>query len=453
MCATCDAIIPDVVIHSADGVTVESRAASTTVSSEIGRDLDQPTTASSTARLEAPWRLRSLNLSAMPVNSRSLPQLPFVAAVEVTDGRPSTDFVADPVSRRSLSSLQSAGARRWRDGLRPAGGSLSSVAVETPLTSSASSAATTAGGGGGSDVSGCVPDSLDDDEPPPPLPPPASTTPPTSQFYSDDLPTPADDSKHSGFRLVQPAANDDRQCPGGPSSQAVRDDEDANVQRRRQRLQQQKRQRQFRRRQRRVATGHPSSNSLDDLQRRTPPKLVQSSASLTSAPTDEMTYCRKDAWKSTGRDASCNLSAVDPLLLPNGNLRPDSATSRTARSTARPSVDGGLRLPDDRSQSWTPHAARSMPMMTTWLANRAHSTVACPPLRARNAWSKSQEIHPKTGGGLCSLRGSASATLIPVRRRNSHHAVFVGGSRTAVLKDVVILAVVCRWCSLNSRDT
>jgi len=72
--------------------------------------------------------------------------------------------------------------------------------------------------------------------------------------------------------------------------------------------------------------------------------------------------------------------------------------------------------------------------------------------RARR--SKSQEIHPKTGGGgggaLCSLRASASATLITaVRRRNSHHAVFVDDSRTAVLKDVVIHAVIHRWRSLD----
>ena len=45
VCAACDAVIPDVVIHSADGVTDESRAASTTVSAEVGvRDRDQAAT-------------------------------------------------------------------------------------------------------------------------------------------------------------------------------------------------------------------------------------------------------------------------------------------------------------------------------------------------------------------------------------------------------------------------
>jgi len=60
-----------------------------------------------TTRLEAPWTWRSLNLSAMPVNSRSLPQLTF----EVPGGgQTSADFVVvDRVTRRSLSQRPGAG--------------------------------------------------------------------------------------------------------------------------------------------------------------------------------------------------------------------------------------------------------------------------------------------------------------------------------------------------------
>ena len=163
ICATCDdvtaddvtAVIPDVVIYSADAVTDESRAASTTVSGDVDQSsaVVSAVVTSATAGVEPAWRgLRSLStgdLNVMPANSRSLPHLPFIAAAaEVPGGgRLSTDFGVDPVSRRSLSSLQSAGVRTWCDGgaLRP-GGSLAFVAGETPLTSSASSAATTAGG-------------------------------------------------------------------------------------------------------------------------------------------------------------------------------------------------------------------------------------------------------------------------------------------------------------------
>lgn len=467
-CAMCDdvtAVIPDVVIFSADAVTDESRAASSTiVSAEVGGDGGDPSsaalTASATAGIEPPYRVRSLSsgdLSAMPANSRSLPQLPFIAAVEVPGGQSSRDFSVDPVSRRSLSSLQLAGVRTWcyRGGLRP-GGSLSSVAVETPLTSSASSAATTAGCAGGSDVSGCVADSLDDEEPAPStLPPlPASTEKLSSdQFHTErhvgDLTTPVDVWNRSDVRPVVSGVDSDCQRHAGSSSLSVCNDEDANVEQRRQRLQQQKRQRQFGRRQRRVASGQPSSNSLDELQQRTPPKLVQSSASLTSAPCGEVpaAYCRKDALKSTASDGVYrstpgNSVVVDLTPLQNGNSWQESpvtgATLRTARSTAPPLIDGGLRLPDPWSQDSTLHAARPLPMTTTWAANKAQTAVSCAPRRARNAWSKSQEIHPKTSGGVCSLRGSASATFISVRRRNSLHAVFVDDSRTAVLKDVVI---------------
>jgi len=394
--------------------------------------------------------------------------------------------------------------RQWCDGtgLRP-GCSLSSVAVETPLTSSASSAATTAGCGVGSDVSGCVVDILDDDEParsssPPPPPPPPQTTAtlPTSRSHTErhagsNFPTPADELNQPGFRRMASGVNNDCQCPRGSSSLSACDDEDANVEESLQRLQQQKRQQQFRRRQRRAAIGQPSSNSLDELQPssnsldelqpssnsldelqpssnsldelqyRTPPKLVQSSASLTSAAGGDVAaaaYCRKDAWKPTVNDGSCrstpaNSVVVDLQPLQNGNLWHETsaavATVRTARSTTSPPTDGGLRLPDSWSQESTLHAAK--PMTTTWLANRAQTTVGCPPRRARNAWSKSQEIHPKTSGGVCSLRGSASATLISVRRRNSLHAVFVDDSRTALLKDVVITSA-CFY-SLNFSET
>jgi len=224
-----------------------------------------------------------------------------------------------------------------------------------------------------------------------------------------------------------------------------------------QQQQQQQRRRQFLRRQRRQATaGQPSSNSLDDLQRRTPTKLVQSSASLTSAPGGSdaaaAACCGNDGAMSTAGDASCrprprtSSVVVDMLPLQNGDRPRETpaaaaATTRTARSTA--TVDGGLRLPDARLQdpALQQHTARSI-MTTTWLANKAQTVLGYPAARrARNAWSKSQEIHPKTGGGggVCStLRGSASATLISGRRRNSLHAVFVEDPTTALLKDVVI---------------
>jgi len=166
-----------------------------------------------------------------------------------------------------------------------------------------------------------------------------------------------------------------------------------------------------------------------------------------------------DPWNWSVREASCrstpgNYVVVDHLPLQNGNSWPGTsaaaaaaAATRTARSTtAPPLIDGGLHLSDaqSRSQDSTPHAPRPLTMTTTWLANKVQTTVACPPRRARNAWSKSQEIHPKTGGGVTSLRGSASATLISVRRRSSQHAVFVDDSRTAVFKDVVISTVLHR---------
>jgi len=344
-----------------------------------------------------------------------------------------------------------ADVRTWSDGgrLRP-GGSLTSVAVETPLTSSASSAATTAGGGGGSDVSGCVAYSLDDDEAARSTSPPLTiATLPASRPHNEhrvgDFPTAADNWNQSALRrMVSGVDNDCRRS----SSLSVCYDEDANTEQHLQRLRKQRQRRQFRRRQQRAATGQPSSTSLDELPQRTPPKLVQSSASLSSAPVSDVaaqSCCFKDAWKSTTSDSSCrstptNSVLVDLLPLQNGNLcQPNSsaiaATTRTARSAAPPLTDGGLCRPDRWSQDSTLHAAK--PMTTTWVANKAQTTVGGPPQRARNAWSKSQEIHPKTGGGVSSLRGSASATLIPIRRRSSLHAVFVDDSRTAVLKDVV----------------
>ena len=441
------------------------------MSGDVGGERDQSAaavvTSATSAGVERPWRLRSLStgdLNAVPTSSRSLPHLPFTAAVPVPGGQLSTEFSVDPESRRSLSSLQSAAARTWCDGraLRP-GGSLSFVAVETPLTSSASSAATTAGGGGGSDVSGCVPDSLDDDDPAPSTslpPPPTSATLPTSQAHTerltDGLLMPADDWNQSDLRRVASGVVTDCQCPSDSSNLAVCHDEDESVDLLHERLQQKRRQRQFRRRQRATRVGQPSSNSFDELQHRTPPKLVHSSASLTSAAPGSETavvYRRRDAWNWTAREGSCrsmpeNCVAVDPLPLQNGKSRPEwsatSASTRTARSTASPVVDGGLRLPDAWSQRSTLHAGKPLTMTTTWLANRVQTTVAYPPRRARNAWSKSLEIHPKTGGGVSSLRGSASATLISVRRRNSLHAVFVDDSRTAVLKDVVIPIVLLR---------
>jgi len=417
------------------------------MSGDVGRDRDQAAVEgpSSTTGDEAPWILRSLsgNLRAMPVNSRSMPHLPFAGTVEVAAGQSSTVFEVDPVSRRSLSSLQSATWRQCGAGALRLGVSLSSVAVDTPLTSSASSAATTAGGGGGSDVSGGVPDSFDDDELPHLAPPPPPSATATSHIHNDrfsgDLPSVVDDCDQS--RLVS-GTNSDRQCPDDTSTPAVCVDEGANSRWHVRRLQQQKRQRRLLRRQRRLATGlgHPSSNSLDDLQRRTPPKLVQSSASLTSAPGDEVAaaaYCYQNGWKSTGRQDSRqrNSQVVDGRPLPNCSvLRQETSASKTSRS----SVDWGLRRPDARSQDSTPHGVRSLTMTTTWLANRAYSTVVGAPRYARNAWSKSQEIHPKTGGGgHCSLQGSAN----PVRRRNSLHAVFVDDTRTAILKDVVISTI------------
>ena len=68
--------------------------------------------------------------------------------------------------------------------------------------------------------------------------------------------------------------------------------------------------RQFRRRQRRVGTAHPSSNSLDDLQhRRTPPKLVQSSASLTA---DDAPCCCNDARLNPARRRVASDSSAGP---------------------------------------------------------------------------------------------------------------------------------------------
>lgn len=136
-CAACDdvtAAIPDVVIHSADAVTDESRTAVTMISSEaVDGDRDQTATdlvASATSGVEVPWRMRSLStgdFSAVLANSRSLPHLPFVAAVGVPDGKSSTDFSVEPISRRSLSSLQLVGIRTWCDGgrLRPGGSVMS----------------------------------------------------------------------------------------------------------------------------------------------------------------------------------------------------------------------------------------------------------------------------------------------------------------------------------------
>jgi len=429
-CDDVTAVIPDVVIHSADALTDDSRAPSTTVSAEVGRDDDQPGSAlaatPATTGAEPLQRARSHStgdLSTLPVNSRSLPHLPFVAAVNVPDGHASREFNVDPVSRRSLSSLQLAGVRTWCDrrGRLLPGSSLSSVVVETALTSSASSAGTTAGG----DPSVCVADSFDEYEVARPC-----TPPPTRHLRADDRPPDA----WSRSNVVSGLDNECH-CPGRSSSLSACEDQDFTVDQRRQRLLQQRRQRQFRRRQRRVATEPPSYTSLDELQRTTPPKLVQSSASVGE----------EDALKSTVGDTICrpttaNSTVVDLSPLLNGT----AAATRTARSTVAPVVDGGLRLPDNS----TLRTARSLQMTTSWVANRGQTAVCCAPHRARNAWSKSQEIHPKTGGGVCSLKGSASATLISVRRRSSLHAVFVEDPRTAVLKNVVncYVAEICYKC-------
>jgi len=249
--------------------------------------------------------MRSLSAGDLNAcNSRSLPHLPLIAAVEVPGGRLSTDFAVgvDPVSRRSLSSLRSARVRTWCVGaLRPgAGGSLSSVAVETPLTSSASSAATTAGGGGGSDVSGCcVVDSMDDEEPPTAVaststpPPPATSV--TSQNHTErhaagGLPTlSSEDWNQSDLRRGVP----DNVCQrtGDPSNLTTCNDEDETVER----LQQQKRQRRFRRRHRRAFVGgQPSSNSLDELQYqyRTRLKLYINCTHHVTVAIDKLCICR-----------------------------------------------------------------------------------------------------------------------------------------------------------------
>jgi len=163
-------------------------------------------------------------------------------------------------------------------------------------------------------------------------------------------------------------------------------------------------------------------------------------------------YSRKDSWNLSGVGYRFmppgNSALVDPLPQQNGRSWRETTPTTTATFTVPPGlIDGGLRF-----QGSTPHIAASskpLPLTTTWLANRVQTTIArrsSAPRRARDAWSKSQEIHPKTSasggsggssGGTASLRGSSSATLIPVRRRNSLHAVFVDDTRTAVLKDVV----------------
>ena len=257
--ATCtEAVIPDVVIFSADTMTDESRPASTTVSGDIGGQA-AGVAVPSKVEVDERWKLCSFGaLSAMPVNSRSLPQLPFVAAT-VPDAQ--TDFELDPMSRRSLSSLQSAASRTWRGrcaagGLHP-GRSLSSVAaVETPLTSSASSAATTAGGGVGSDAPG----SFDDEEPAPQ--PPVDRSLPHADRHVDGYRTPPlydlTPAHMRSAAAAAPATDDVHQTARG----SVDEEDDVNRDRRLQRIQQQRRQRQFRRRQHRVSTGHPSSNSL-----------------------------------------------------------------------------------------------------------------------------------------------------------------------------------------------
>lgn len=132
-CAACDdftTVIPDVVIYSADAVSDDSRAALTVANAEDGgEDRDQsanPLVASATTGTEPPRKMRSLStadFSAMPANSRSLPHLPLIAAIEVPGEQSSMNFRVCPVSRRSLSSLQLAGVRKWCDGsgLRPDG--------------------------------------------------------------------------------------------------------------------------------------------------------------------------------------------------------------------------------------------------------------------------------------------------------------------------------------------
>ena len=251
VCATCDdvtAAIPDVVIYSADAATDESLAASGEVpgTDRVAQPGAGVAASSATAgEVEAPWRLRSLSGelgAAPPVNSRSMPHLPCIAAATAAcpHGWPPTDLDCgggvNPLSRRSLSSLQStSAARSWRDGrdgsLRPGGRSLSSVAVDTPLTSSASSAATTAGGGAGSDVSGgCAAESFDDDEPASSnrVPaPPTAVTPPTTQLYAehetDDFPTTLTDVRnHADLSRVSPALIDDSRSSGGPLGLSLR---------------------------------------------------------------------------------------------------------------------------------------------------------------------------------------------------------------------------------------
>lgn len=305
----------------------------------------------------------------------------------------------------------------------------------------------------------CVVDSLDDEEP---MTPSTSIQPQASSAMSQDhterheggLPTPSEDWNESDLRRA--VLDNECQCTVDPSSLTTCNDEDETVER----LQQQKRQRRFRRRHRRAFVGgQTSSNSLDELQHqyRPRPRLVQSSASLVSAPSGSEVaaagYCRKDAWNWTRVGYQSmppgNSAVVDPLPLQNGRSWRETtaaagAPTRTARFTVpTPVIDGGLR-----SQDSALHAAKPLPLTTTWLANRVQTTIARrPPRHARDAWSKSQEIHPKTSasgsgsggsGGVASLRGSSSVTLIPVRRRSSLHAVFVDDTRTAVLKDVVI---------------